>query len=176
MNEILVVYGDSSDDIWGGAVRLCYRIWRHRKLHHRIWRHRKLHHRKWKGDNFPCFPRFPGTPLDSRYEQWNQIDYIQNTYIHPTIMHKHTNLLKIIHQNYEQAYTKNSNDNTCKIKWNNNKKSISIAIETATCLALHHISTKNARKKNKKHKLRSTICMHCTGMSCSLDPMFVLNF
>jgi hypothetical protein len=29
--------------------------------------------RKWKGDNFPrFFPRgFSGTPLDSRYEQWN---------------------------------------------------------------------------------------------------------
>jgi hypothetical protein len=38
-----------------------------------------------------------------------------------------------------------------------------------------HISAKNGKKKNKKHKLRSTICMHCTGMSCSLDPMFVLN-
>jgi hypothetical protein len=28
---------------------------------------------------------------------------------------------------------------------NNNKKSISIAIETAKCLALHHISTKNGK-------------------------------
>jgi hypothetical protein len=90
-------------------------------------------------------------------------------------MHIHTNLIKIMHQNYEQACTKSSNDNTCKIKQNNNKKSISIAIETAKCLALHHISTKNGKKNNKKHKLRSTICMHCTGMSCSLDPMFVLN-
>ena len=79
-----------------------------------------------------------------------------------------------MHQSYEQAYTKSSNDNTSKIKQNNNKKSISIAIETATCLALHHISTKNGKNKNnKKHNLRSTICMHCTGMSCSLDHMFV---
>ena len=57
--------------------------------------------------------------------------------------------MKFIYQSYEQAYTKSSNDNTCKIKQNNNKKSISIAIETAKCLALHHISTKNARKKRK---------------------------
>jgi hypothetical protein len=35
-----------------------------------------------------------------------------------------------------------------------------IALETAKCLALHHISTKNGKNKNKKHKLRSTICMH----------------
>jgi hypothetical protein len=49
---------------------------------------------------------------------------------------------------------KSSNYNTCKIKQNNNKKSISIAIETAKCLALNHISTKNGKKK--KHKLRST--------------------
>jgi hypothetical protein len=91
-------------------------------------------------------------------------------------MHKHTNLIKIKHHSYEQAYTKSSNDNTSKIKQNNNNKSISIAIETAKCLALHHISTKNGKKKNKKDMLRSTICMHCTGMSCSLNPMFVLNF
>jgi hypothetical protein len=84
--------------------------------------------------------------------------------------------MKFINQSYEQAYTKSSNDNTCKIKQNKNKKSISTAIETAKCLALHHISTKNGKKKKKKkHKLRSTICMHCTGMSCSLNPMFVLN-
>jgi cation transport ATPase len=49
--------------------------------------------------------------------------------------------MKFINQSYEQAYTKSSNDNTCKIKQNNNKKSMSIAIETAKCLALHHIST-----------------------------------
>jgi hypothetical protein len=30
---------------------------------------------------------------------------------------------------------------------NNNNKSISIAIETAKWLALHHISTKNAKRK-----------------------------
>ena len=74
-------------------------------------------------------------------------------------MHKHTNLRKIMHQSYEQAYIKCNNDNTCRIKQNNNKKSISIAIETAKCLALHHIyiSTKNGKKKKKKkHKLRST--------------------
>jgi hypothetical protein len=66
-------------------------------------------------------------------------------------MHKHTNLIKIMHQSYQQAYTKSSNDNTCKIKQNNNKKSISIAIETAKCLELHHtgISTKNGKKKGK---------------------------
>jgi hypothetical protein len=66
-------------------------------------------------------------------------------------MHKHTNLIKIMHQSYQQAYTKSSNDNTCKIKQNNNKKSVSIAIETAKCLALHHtgISTKNGKKKGK---------------------------
>ena len=82
-----------------------------------------------------------------------------------------------MHQSYEQAYTKSSNDNTCKIKQKNNKKYISIAIETAKCLAQHHISTKNGKKKKEqKHKLRSTICMHCTGMSCSLDPMFVVDF
>ena len=91
-------------------------------------------------------------------------------------MHTHTNLRKIMHQSYEQAYIKSNNDNTCRIKQNNNNKSISIAIETSKCLALHHISTKNGKKKNKKHKLRSTMCMHCTGMSCSLDPMFVLHF
>ena len=84
--------------------------------------------------------------------------------------------MKFINQSYEQAYTKSSNDNSCKIKQKNNKMYISIAIETAKCLALHHISTKNGKKKNKKHKLRITICMHCTGMSCLLDPMFVLNF
>jgi hypothetical protein len=39
--------------------------------------------------------------------------------------------MKFINQSYEQAYTKSSNDDTCKIKQNNNKKSISIAIETA---------------------------------------------
>ena len=66
-------------------------------------------------------------------------------------MHKHTNLIKIMHQSYQQAYTKSNNDNTCKIKQNNNKKSISIATETAKCLALHHtgISTKNGKKKGK---------------------------
>jgi hypothetical protein len=52
-----------------------------------------------------------------------------------------------MHQSYEQAYTKSSNDNTCKIKQNNNKKSIRIAIETTNCLALHHISTKKGKKK-----------------------------
>jgi hypothetical protein len=59
--------------------------------------------------------------------------------------------MKFINQSYEQAYTKSSNYNTCKIKQNNNKKSISIAIETAKCLALHHtgISTKNGKKKGK---------------------------
>ena len=45
--------------------------------------------------------------------------------------------MKFINQSYEQAYTKSSNDNTCKIKQNNNKKSISIAIETTKCLAQH---------------------------------------
>ena len=65
-------------------------------------------------------------------------------------MHIHTNLTKIMHQSYEQAYTKSSNDNTCKIKQNKNKKSISIAIKTAKCLALHHISTKNGKKKKEK--------------------------
>jgi hypothetical protein len=63
--------------------------WRHRKLHHRKWHHRNRKswtgNGKWKGDHFPrffypYFPRFfltrisrvfPGTPLDSRYEQWN---------------------------------------------------------------------------------------------------------
>ena len=85
-----VVQGYSSSHICGGAVRSsdvsrndvtgsCItgsdRKWRHRN---RKWCHRKLHHRirKWKGDNFPCFlPVFPafisGTPLDSRYEEWN---------------------------------------------------------------------------------------------------------
>ena len=68
--------------------------------------------------------------------------------MHPTIVNKHTNLIKkIMHQSYEQAYTESSNDNTCKIKQNNNKKSIRIAIETANCLALHHISTKKGKKK-----------------------------
>ena len=102
---------------------------------------------------------------------------LHTKYIHSSDNHAQTHQFnkKIMHQSYEQAYTKSSNDNTCKIKQNNNKKSISIAIETAKCLALHHISAKNGKKKNKKHKLRSTICMHCTGMSCSLDPMFVLN-
>jgi hypothetical protein len=37
-----------------------------------------------------------------------------------------------------------------KIKQNKNKKSISIAIKTAKCLALHHISTKNGKKKKEK--------------------------
>ena len=37
--------------------------------------------------------------------------------------------MKFIYQSYEQTYTKSSNDNTCKIKQNNNKKTISIAIE-----------------------------------------------
>jgi hypothetical protein len=36
---------------------------------------REVLNRKWKGDNFPRLPGisrvFPGTPLDSRYEQWN---------------------------------------------------------------------------------------------------------
>jgi hypothetical protein len=41
--------------------------------------------------------------------------------------------MKCINQSYEQAYTKSSNCNTCKIKQNNNKKYISIAIETAKC-------------------------------------------
>jgi hypothetical protein len=53
------------------------------------------------------------------------------------------NAAQIWNELYQQAYTKSSNDNTCKIKQNNNKKSISIAIVTAKCLALHHISTKN---------------------------------
>ena len=68
-------------------------------------------------------------------------------------MHIHTNLIKIMHQNYEQAYTKSSNDNTCKIKQNNNKKSISIAIETAKCLALHHSSTENGKKRKRKKSI-----------------------
>ena len=29
--------------------------------------------------------------------------------------------MKFINKSYEQAYTKSSNDNTCKIKQNNNK-------------------------------------------------------
>jgi hypothetical protein len=33
------------------------------------------------------------------------------------------------------------------VQQNNNKKSISTAIETAKCLALHHSSTKNGKKK-----------------------------
>ena len=70
--------------------------------------------------------------------------------MHPTIMHKHTHLIKIMHQSYEQAYTKCSNDNSCKIKQKNNKMYISIAIETAKCLAQHHISTKNGKKKKNK--------------------------
>jgi hypothetical protein len=37
-----------------------------------------------------------------------------------------------------------------KYKQNNNRKSISIAIETAKCLALHHISTKNGNEKKEK--------------------------
>jgi hypothetical protein len=45
-----------------------------------------------------------------------------------------------MHQSYEQAYTKSSNDNTCKIKQNNNKKSISIAIETAKCLEMYNFT------------------------------------
>jgi hypothetical protein len=51
--------------LWGGAGGDRVRM-----------RHRKWRHRKWKGDNFlrflPVFPAFlSGTPLDSRYEQWN---------------------------------------------------------------------------------------------------------
>jgi hypothetical protein len=42
-------------------------------------------------------------------------------------------IFMFINQSYEQAYTKSSNDNTCKIKQYNNKKSISIAIETTKC-------------------------------------------
>ena len=41
--------------------------------------------------------------------------------------------MKFINQSYEQAYTKSSNYNTCKIKQNNNKKYISISIETTKC-------------------------------------------
>ena len=70
--------------------------------------------------------------------------------MHPTIMNKHTHLIKIMHQSYEQAYTKSINDNSCKIKQKNNKMYISIAIETAKCLAQHHISTKNGKKKKNK--------------------------
>jgi hypothetical protein len=40
---------------------------------------------------------------------------------------------------------------------NNNKKSISIAIETAKCLALHHISTKNG--KNFFFKKAFPVCI-----------------
>jgi hypothetical protein len=85
--------------------------------------------------------------------------------MHPTIMHRHTHLIKIMHQSYEQAYTKSSNDNICKLKQKNNTNYISIAIETAKCLAQHHVSTENGKKtKEQKHKVRSTICIHCTGM------------
>jgi hypothetical protein len=55
-----------------------------------------------------------------------------------------------MHQSYEQAYTKSSNDNSCKIKQKNNKMYISLAIETAKCLEQHHISTKNGKKKKNK--------------------------
>ena len=73
----LVVYGYSSDGIWGGAMR-GYQRDRVRM------RSQKWRHRKWEGDNFPLFlnpyfPRFctrisrvfPGTSLDYRYKQWN---------------------------------------------------------------------------------------------------------
>ena len=72
---VLVVYKHSSNRIWGGAVRWC-RKWscaharpklHHRELHHRKWRHWKASDRKWH--HFPAF--LSGTPLDSRYEQWN---------------------------------------------------------------------------------------------------------
>ena len=70
-----------------------------------------------------------------------------------------------MHQSYEQAYTKSSNDNTCKIKQNNNKKSISIAIETAKCLALHHISTKNGKKKKEKKSISYEALHACTALA-----------
>ena len=74
---------------------------------------------------------------------------LHTKYIHASHNREQTHQFnkKIMHQSYEQAYTESSNDNTCKIKQNNNKKSIRIAIETANCLALHHISTKKGKKK-----------------------------
>jgi hypothetical protein len=83
-----VVYGHSSVSICGGAVWWCLKWSRaHARPDmtslevtggDRKWRHQKswTGNRKWKGGNFrrflPVFPAiFPGTPLDSRYEQWN---------------------------------------------------------------------------------------------------------
>jgi hypothetical protein len=51
-----------------------------------------------------------------------------------------------------------------QIKQNKNKKSISIAIKTAKCLALHHISTKNGKKKKRK-SLSYEALYACTALA-----------
>jgi hypothetical protein len=77
VKEILVVYKHSSNRICGGAVWGC-RKWSCAQARPEVESPEmtspevaspEVVNRIWKGDNFPRF--FPGTSLESRYEQWN---------------------------------------------------------------------------------------------------------